>query len=84
MRSKLGNNGQIRRDVRIRVSTNSGRIRAGLPQTAAHSSSSVKNGKSAVSVTLFRRSPRQKPPEMPSGEPFLQEPPVMSETVGSD
>lgn len=34
-----------------------------------------------MSVTLFRRPPRQKPPEMPSGELSLQEPPVLSESV---
>jgi ESX secretion system protein EccC len=32
-----------------------------------------------VSTTLFRRPPRQSPPEMPSGELSLQEPPVLPE-----
>jgi DNA segregation ATPase FtsK/SpoIIIE, S-DNA-T family len=32
-----------------------------------------------VSTTLFRRPPRQAPPEMPSGELTLQEPPVLPE-----
>ena len=32
-----------------------------------------------MSTTLFRRPPRQSPPEMPSGELSLQEPPVLPE-----
>jgi DNA segregation ATPase FtsK/SpoIIIE, S-DNA-T family len=35
-----------------------------------------------VSVTLFRRPPRQPAPEMPGGDLALQEPPVVPETLG--
>jgi DNA segregation ATPase FtsK/SpoIIIE, S-DNA-T family len=35
-----------------------------------------------MSVTVFRRPPRRKPPDMPSGELSLQEPPALSETIG--
>src|SRR6266542_5319649 len=35
-----------------------------------------------VSVTLFRRPARQRPPEMPGGDLALQEPPVVPETLG--
>jgi S-DNA-T family DNA segregation ATPase FtsK/SpoIIIE len=35
-----------------------------------------------VSVTVFRRPARRKPPEMPSGELSLQEPPVLPEQIG--
>jgi len=35
-----------------------------------------------MSVTVFRRPPRRKPPDMPSGELALQEPPALSETIG--
>ncbi len=35
-----------------------------------------------MSVTLFRRPARQRPPEMPGGDLALQEPPVVPETLG--
>ena len=35
-----------------------------------------------MSVTVFRRPPRRKPPDMPAGELSLQEPPALSETIG--
>ncbi len=35
-----------------------------------------------MSVTVFRRPPRWRAPEMPSGELSLQEPPSLSETLG--
>ncbi|MBB5152476.1 type VII secretion protein EccCa [Saccharopolyspora phatthalungensis] len=35
-----------------------------------------------MSVTLFRRPARQRPPDMPSGELSLQEPPTLSESAG--
>ncbi|MEU3269278.1 type VII secretion protein EccCa [Saccharomonospora sp. NPDC006951] len=37
-----------------------------------------------MTTTLFRRPNREKPPEMPSGELSLQEPPSLPETVGRD
>ncbi|MBK1787791.1 type VII secretion protein EccCa [Prauserella cavernicola] len=37
-----------------------------------------------MTTTLFRRPSREKPPEMPSGELSLQEPPALPETVGRD
>ncbi len=36
-----------------------------------------------MSATVFHRPPRMRPPEMPSGELSLQEPPVLSEQLGS-
>ena len=35
-----------------------------------------------MSVTVFRRPPRRRAPEMPGGELSLQEPPALSETLG--
>src|SRR5437879_5726892 len=35
-----------------------------------------------MSATVFHRPPRMRPPEMPSGELSLQEPPVLSEQTG--
>ncbi|GAA4613304.1 type VII secretion protein EccCa [Saccharopolyspora hordei] len=37
-----------------------------------------------MTTTLFRRPNREQPPEMPSGELSLQEPPALPETVGRD
>ncbi|OLF17629.1 type VII secretion protein EccCa [Actinophytocola xanthii] len=37
-----------------------------------------------MTTTLFRRPSREQPPEMPSGELSLQEPPALPETVGRD
>ena len=36
-----------------------------------------------MSVTVFRRPPRRRAPDMPGGELSLREPPVLSETPGS-
>src|SRR5882724_196461 len=38
--------------------------------------------RSGMSVTVFRRPPRRRAPEMPGGELSLQEPPALSETLG--
>jgi S-DNA-T family DNA segregation ATPase FtsK/SpoIIIE len=37
-----------------------------------------------MTTTLFRRASREQPPEMPSGDLSLQEPPALPETVGRD
>jgi len=37
-----------------------------------------------MTTTLFRRPSREQPPEMPSGDLSLQEPPALPETVGRD
>jgi hypothetical protein len=55
-----------------------------LPCTRQASQAVTTEEPTAMSTTLFRRPGREKPPEMPSGELSLQEPPTLPEVGARD